>query len=131
MMNTIDFENQFNAPCYAPLPVVMVRGEGVYLYDEQGKRYLDMLSSYSAFTPGFKLIPYGDSEALAAAITKNTAAFLVEPIQGEGGIIVPPTGYLKACEQICRKNNVLLICDEIQTGLGRTGKFLASFHEDV
>lgn len=243
MTNTIDFENQYNAPCYAPLPVVIVRGEGVYVYDETGKRYIDMLSAYSALshghchprlvatmmkqaktlamisravhndqlghflqkacqmtgldqaipmntgaeaietavktvrkwaydikgvpdgqaeiivcngnfhgrtlsiisfsseptyqkgftplTPGFKLIPYGDSSALAAAITKNTAAFLVEPIQGEGGIIVPPAGYLKECEQICRKNNVLLICDEIQTGLGRTGKFLASYHEDV
>jgi len=68
---------------------------------------------------------------LERAITPNTAAFLVEPIQGEGGIIVPPSNYLHTCAKLCKKNNVLLICDEIQTGLGRTGKFLASDHDQI
>jgi ornithine--oxo-acid transaminase len=87
--------------------------------------------NFGPFAPGFRLIDYGDSTALEKAINANTAAFLVEPIQGEGGIVVPPDGYLGACAEICRKNNVLLICDEIQTGLGRTGRFLASNYDDV
>lgn len=239
----IEREHCFGANNYSPLPVVLTRGEGVYVWDDQGKQYLDMMSAYSAvshghchpklvqvlrdqagklnvtsrafytdklglflakacevtgfarglpmnsgaeavetalkaarkwaykvkgvtpdqaeiivcagnfhgrtitivgmssepqyrdgfgpFAPGFKMIPYGDAAALENAITPNTAAFLVEPIQGEAGIVVPPAGYLKACEQICREHNVLLICDEIQTGLGRTGKLLASQHENV
>lgn len=86
---------------------------------------------FGPFPPGLKLIPYGDAAALADAITENTAAFLVEPIQGEGGIVVPPPGYLAECARICRERNVLLLCDEVQTGLGRTGKFLASEHEGV
>ncbi len=86
---------------------------------------------FGPFTPGFKIIPYGDAKALAAAITPNTAAFLVEPIQGEAGIKLPPEGFLKKAEKICRDNNVLLICDEIQSGLGRTGKLFAFQHEDV
>ena len=86
---------------------------------------------FGPFAPGFRQIPYGDADALARAIGPDTAAFLVEPIQGEGGIIVPPAGYLAQCERICRENNVLLICDEIQTGMGRTGKFLACEHENV
>lgn len=86
---------------------------------------------FGPLTPGFKAIPFGDAQALANAITDNTAAFLVEPIQGESGINMPPDGYLAECAQICRDNNVLLLCDEIQTGLGRTGKFLASMHDDV
>lgn len=86
---------------------------------------------FGPFAPGFKTIEYGDAAALSAAITPNTAAFLVEPIQGERGIVVPPQGYLQAIEKICRKNNVLLIFDEIQTGLGRTGRFLAYEHENV
>ena len=81
--------------------------------------------------PGFKSIPFGDAQALGNAITPNTAAFLVEPIQGEGGIVVPPAGYLAACAKICREHRVLLLCDEIQTGMGRTGKFLACEHENV
>jgi len=86
---------------------------------------------FGPFAPGFKRIAYGDAAALEAEITPNTAAFLVEPVQGEAGIIVPPRGYLAACARICRAHNVLLICDEIQTGLGRTGKFLACEHEQV
>jgi len=243
MMNRIDLESRYCAQNYRPLPVVLTRGEGVYVWDETGKRYLDMMSAYSAvshghanprlvrmvqeqvgrlnivsrayytdklgpflkraceltgqdmalpmntgaeavetalktvrkwaytvkgvkqdkaeiiacrgnfhgrtiaivamsdepqyqqdfgpFPPGFKLVDYGDIAALEAAITDNTAAFLVEPIQGEGGIIVPPDGYLKAAEKLCRQRNVLLIADEIQTGLGRTGRLLACEHEDV
>ncbi|MBA3661003.1 MAG: ornithine--oxo-acid transaminase [Gammaproteobacteria bacterium] len=239
----ITCEETYGARNYHPLPVVLVRGEGVYVWDDHGKAYLDMMSAYSAvshghchpklvrvlqeqatrlnivsrafytdqlgpflkracevtgyakalpmntgaeavetalkaarkwaytikkvpenaaeiiscsgnfhgrtisivgmssepqyrsgfgsFPTGFKTIPYGDAKALEAAITPNTAAFLVEPIQGEGGIVIPPAGYLKACEAICRKNNVLMIVDEIQTGLGRTGKLLACDHDGV
>lgn len=243
MLDSINLEHYYGANNYAPLPVVLVRGEGIYLWDDKGNRYLDMMSAYSAlshghahpelvktlieqaktlavvsrafysdklgvflqkaceltgqerglpmnsgaeavetalkaarkwgyqvkkipanqaeiivcegnfhgrtttivgmssepqyregfgpFAPGFKQIPYGDAAALEKAITPNTAAFLVEPIQGEAGIRVPPRGYLKQCADICRKHNALLICDEIQTGLGRTGKLLACEHEDI
>ena len=243
MKRPIDLEAQYCAQNYRPLPVVLTRGEGVYVWDDTGKKYLDMMSAYSAvshghanprlvrlvqeqvatlnivsrafytdklgpflervceltrqdmalpmntgaeavetaikaarkwaytvkgvardkaeiitcngnfhgrtiaiiamsdepqyqqgfgpFPPGFRRVEYGDIRALEAAINENTAAFLVEPIQGEGGIIVPPQGYLKAAEQLCREHNVLLIADEIQTGLGRTGKMLACEHDDV
>src|SRR5512142_3336130 len=77
---------------------------------------------FGPFTPGFPIIPYGDAKALEAAITPNTCAFLVEPIQGESGIVIPPKGFLKTAEDLCRKHNVLLMADEIQSGLGRTGK---------
>jgi ornithine--oxo-acid transaminase len=239
----IDLENVFGAHNYHPLPVVLARGKGAFVWDTAGKRYLDMMSAYSAvshghchprlvkalctqakqlavvsrafhtanlgaflekactltgfeqalpmnsgaeavetalkaarkwayqikkvpsdaaeiiachgnfhgrtiaivgmssepqyragfgpFAPGFKLIPYGDARALEAAITPHTAAFIVEPIQGEGGIIVPPPGYLAECARLCTKHNVLLICDEIQTGLGRTGALLACEHDGV
>jgi len=86
---------------------------------------------FGPFTPGFTIIPYGDIEALKRAITPNTAAFLVEPIQGEAGIIIPEPGFLKAAQQVCKEHNVLLVCDEIQTGFGRTGKLFASDWEDV
>jgi ornithine--oxo-acid transaminase len=86
---------------------------------------------FGPFAPGFKAIPFGDAAALEAAITPDTAAFLVEPIQGEGGIVVPPEGYLVDCARICRDHRVLLICDEIQTGLGRTGYFLGCEHDGV
>jgi ornithine--oxo-acid transaminase len=243
MSSGLDLEDQYCAHNYHPLPVVLSRGEGVYVWDENGKKYLDMMSAYSAvshghsnprivdalvkqartlcivsrafytdklgpflelacdltgqdmalpmnsgaeavetavkaarrwgyevkgieqdkaeiiactgnfhgrtttvisfsdeaeyrknfgpLTPGFKLVEYGNAEALEKMITPNTAAFLVEPIQGEGGIVIPPKGYLKKCEEICKKHNVLLIADEIQCGLGRSGKMLACDHEDV
>jgi len=86
---------------------------------------------FGPFTPGFLAVPYGDADAIGRVITSNTAAVLVEPIQGEGGVIIPPAGYLKKVANLCKKNNVLLIADEIQTGLGRTGKLFASQHEDV
>ncbi len=244
MMHTaLQYEQKFGAHNYAPLPVVLTRGEGVYVWDDKGNRYIDMMSAYSAvshghchpelietltsqahqlavtsrafytdklgpflekacqltgqaralpmntgaeavetalkaarkwaytikkvapnrahiiacennfhgrtitivgmsseaqyrdgfgpFPAGFSLIPYGDAAALRAAITPDTAAFIVEPIQGEGGIIVPPAGWLRECAAICREQNVLLIADEIQTGLGRTGKLLACEHDGV
>lgn len=243
-IDTIErIEYRFGASNYHPLPVVLTRGEGCYVWDTEGRRYLDMMSAYSAvshghanprlvaamtrqasrlsvvsrafytdmlapfleklctacsmdmalpmnsgaeavetsikaarkwayevknvpadqaeiitcrgnfhgrtitavamsseeqyrknfgpFPGGFSLIDYDDIEALENAINDNTAAFIVEPIQGEGGIIVPGDGYLNACAEICRRHNVLLICDEIQTGLGRTGSFLASDHDTV
>jgi ornithine--oxo-acid transaminase len=92
------------------------------------KQYRD---GFGPMTPGFPIVPYGDAAALEAAITPNTAAFLVEPIQGEAGIIIPPAGYLKKAAEICKKHNVLLLVDEIQSGLGRTGKLFASDWEDV
>jgi ornithine--oxo-acid transaminase len=243
MTHAMDLEQRYCAHNYAPLPVVLTRGQGVYLWDELGRRYIDMMSAYSAvshghahprlvqtltqqasqlavvsrafhsdrlgafvhraceltgmdvalpmntgaeavetalkaarkwayevkgvakdraeiivcdnnfhgrtiaivgfsshghyrggfgpFPPGFKSIPFGDSDALEQAITPQTAAFLVEPIQGEGGIVVPPAGYLARCAEICRKHNVLLLADEIQTGLGRTGRLLACDHDGV
>lgn len=86
---------------------------------------------FGPFTPGFKIIPYGDIEALKQAITPNTAAFMLEPIQGEAGILIPQEGFLKQAQELCKANNVLLVCDEIQTGFGRTGKMFASDWEDV
>jgi len=86
---------------------------------------------YAPFTPGFVMIPFGDSKALEEAITPNTVAFLLEPIQGEAGVIVPPAGYLREVRRICTEHNIAMITDEIQTGLGRTGKLLAEEHEGV
>jgi ornithine--oxo-acid transaminase len=243
MSDMIALERLYGATNYDPLPVVLSRGQGVWLWDDQGRQYLDMLSAYSAvsfgyghprllaaltnqaqrlavtsraffsdklppflaklceitgmdralpmstgaegvetaikcarkwayvvkkvpdgeaqiitcagnfhgrtstivgfsseaqyregfgpYSGGFRHVPFGDAAALEAAITPNTAAFLVEPIQGEAGIIVPPEGYLAEALRICRKHNVLLIVDEVQTGLGRTGKVLACHHEGV
>lgn len=88
-------------------------------------------SGFGPFTPGFKIIPFGDAVALEAAITDRTVAFLVEPIQGEAGVIIPPAGYLRQVREICTRRNVILILDEIQTGLGRTGKILAEEHEGI
>ncbi len=245
-MNTqeyIDLEERYGAHNYLPLDVVIERGEGVWVYDVEGRKYLDCLSAYSAlnqghvhpkilaammeqakkvtltsrafrnsqlplfykelselsgyemslpmnsgaeavetalklarkwayevkkiprhkaevitcegnfhgrtittisisseplyrddfgpFTPGFTGVPFGDAEAIERAVNVNTAAVLIEPIQGEGGVIIPPTGYLKKVAEICEKNNILLIADEIQTGLGRTGKLFAAQYENV
>jgi ornithine--oxo-acid transaminase len=93
--------------------------------DEQYRR------GFGPFTPGFKVIPFGDARALREAITPNTCAFLVEPIQGEAGIIIPPEGFLKEAAAICSQNRVLLMTDEIQSGLGRTGRLFAYMHEGV
>ncbi len=238
----IELEDQYGAHNYHPLDIVISRAEGIWVYDVEGRKYLDFLSAYSAvnqghchprilealiqqarkvtltsrafrndqlglfckelaelcememvlpmnsgaeavetaikaarkwgytkkevpdgraeiivcannfhgrtttivgfsteeqyrrgfgpFTPGFVVIPYGDIAALEKAITPNTVAFLVEPIQGEGGIIVPPPGYLRQAREICSRNQILFILDEIQTGLGRTGKLFAYQHEE-
>ncbi len=93
--------------------------------DEQYK------DGFGPFTPGFKVIPFGDAKALEKAFTKNTVAFLTEPIQGESGIVVPKAGFLKKARQLCTKHNALLICDEIQSGLGRTGKMFAYEWEGI
>ena len=239
----IELENQYGAHNYRPLDVVIDRAEGVWVYDVEGKRYLDCLAAYSAvnqghchpkilrtleeqarrvtltsrafrnsqlpllckdlheltgfdmvlpmnsgteavesaikvarkwgykvksipqdkaeivvcannfhgrtvtivgfstdehyrdgfgpFAPGFKVIPYGDAEALRDAISSNTCAFLVEPIQGEAGILIPPAGFLREAAEICRRNRVLLMADEIQSGLGRTGRLFAYMHEGI
>jgi len=86
---------------------------------------------FGPFTPGFTIIPFGDADALRKAITPNTVGFMVEPIQGEAGVMIPPAGYLKSVREICSQNNVVMILDEIQTGLGRTGKLLAEEHDGV
>ncbi|MET4257662.1 ornithine--oxo-acid transaminase [Bradyrhizobium sp. S3.12.5] len=86
---------------------------------------------FGPFAPGFRIIPFGDAAALEAAITPNTVAFLVEPIQGEAGVIIPPAGYFTGVRELCTANNVMLVLDEIQTGLGRTGKLLAEQHEGI
>ncbi|WP_027571191.1 ornithine--oxo-acid transaminase [Bradyrhizobium sp. WSM1743] len=86
---------------------------------------------FGPFAPGFKIIPFGDAAALEEAITPNTVAFLVEPIQGEAGVVIPPAGYFAKVRQLCTANNMMLVLDEIQTGLGRTGKLLAEQHEGI
>jgi ornithine--oxo-acid transaminase len=86
---------------------------------------------FGPLTPGFRIIPYGDIEALRGAITPNTCAFLLEPIQGEAGIVIPPDGFLREAAEVCRENKVLLMADEIQSGLGRTGKLFAYMHEGI
>jgi len=86
---------------------------------------------FGPFPPGFKAVPFADANALRAAITPSTIGFLVEPVQGEAGIIVPPAGYLREVADLCKENNVLLICDEIQSGLGRTGRLFAFEHDDI
>jgi len=88
-------------------------------------------NGFGPFTPGFRMIPFGDAQALREAITPNICAFLVEPIQGEAGIIIPPEGFLREAAEICRQNRVLLMVDEIQSGLGRTGKLFAYMHEGI
>ena len=88
-------------------------------------------NGFGPFTPGFKIVPFGDVEALKKAITPNTVGFLVEPIQGEGGVVIPPAGYLKQARELCDRHNIVLMLDEIQTGLGRTGKLLAGEHEGI
>jgi ornithine--oxo-acid transaminase len=124
----------------------------VWVWDTQGNRYLDCLSAYSAvnqgqiigfstdvaarahfgpFAPGFRIIPFGDAKALEEAITPNTVAFLVEPIQGEAGVIIPPPGYFTRVRELCTAHDVMLVLDEIQTGLGRTGKLLAEQHDGI
>ena len=87
--------------------------------------------AFGPYTPGFKIAKYGDIASLEALVNKNTAAVMIEPIQGEAGVIIPPEGYLKDVATFCKENNILLIADEIQTGLGRTGKLFACDHEDV
>lgn len=91
----------------------------------------DARGGFGPFVPGFRIIPFGDAAALEAAITPNTVAFLVEPIQGEAGVIIPQEGYFSAVREICTRHRVQLILDEIQTGLGRTGKMLAEEHEGI
>lgn len=86
---------------------------------------------FGPFAPGFRIVPFGDAAALEEAITPNTVAFLVEPIQGEAGVVIPPAGYFTKVRQLCTANNVMLVLDEIQTGLGRTGKLLAEQHEGI
>ncbi|ACE93062.1 ornithine--oxo-acid transaminase [Rhizobium phaseoli] len=91
----------------------------------------DARTGFGPYTPGFRIIPFGDAEAFAAAINVNTVAALIEPIQGEAGVIIPPAGYFTRIRELCTTNNVTLILDEIQTGLGRTGKLLAEEHEGI
>ncbi|XAZ23181.1 ornithine--oxo-acid transaminase [Sinorhizobium sp. B11] len=91
----------------------------------------DARTGFGPYTPGFRVVPFGDAEAFEAAINANTVAALIEPIQGEAGVIIPPAGYFTRVRELCTANNVTLILDEIQTGLGRTGKLLAEEHEGI
>src|SRR5690606_5261994 len=91
----------------------------------------DARGGFGPFAPGFRVVPFGDAAAFEAAITPNTVGFLVEPIQGEAGVIIPPPGYFKRVRELCTRPNITLILDEIQTGLGRTGKLLAEEHEGI
>lgn len=91
----------------------------------------DAREGFGPFTPGFRIVPFGDAEAFEAAINENTVGALIEPIQGEAGVIIPPAGYLRRVRELCTEKNVTLILDEIQTGLGRTGKLLAEEHEGI
>ena len=91
----------------------------------------DARADYGPFTPGFRSVPFGQIDAMTEAIDKHTAAVLIEPIQGEAGVIIPPDGYLAAVRELCSRHNVLFIADEIQSGLGRTGKTFACEHEQV
>lgn len=91
----------------------------------------DARRGFSPFTPGFTVVPYGDAAALEAAITEDTVAYIVEPIQGEAGIIIPPEGYLAAVREICTRKGILMIADEVQTGFARTGDMFACMHENV
>ncbi len=91
----------------------------------------NLREGFEPMVPGFKYVPYGDIAAVKEAVTENTAAVLVEPIQGEGGVIVPPAGYLKAIRELCTEKNILLILDEVQTGNGRTGQYFAYKHDDI
>lgn len=91
----------------------------------------DARGGFGPFTPGFRTVPFGDAAALEAALTPNTVAVLLEPIQGEAGVVIPPAGYLRRVRDLCTERNVVMILDEIQTGLGRTGKLLAEEHEGV
>jgi ornithine--oxo-acid transaminase len=91
----------------------------------------DARGGFGPFAPGFRIVPFGDFDALAAAVNENTVAFLVEPIQGEAGVIMPPPGYFRKVRALCSERNITLILDEIQTGLGRTGKLLAEEHEGI
>src|SRR5690606_21364584 len=91
----------------------------------------DARADYGPYTPGFRIVPYGDTEAMRAAIDATTVAVLIEPIQGEAGVLVPPPGYLPAVRELCTRANVLLVADEIQSGLGRTGDTFACDHEGV
>jgi ornithine--oxo-acid transaminase len=93
--------------------------------DETARRH------YGPFTPGFEVVPYGDAAAIEAAIDETTVAVLLEPIQGEGGVIIPPDGFLREVREVCSRNNVLMVADEIQSGLARTGRTFACDHEDV
>ena len=91
----------------------------------------DARTGFGPFAPGFRTVPYGDLDAFRAAINENTVAFLIEPIQGEAGVIIPPAGYMPSVRQLCTEHGITLILDEIQTGLGRTGKLLAEEHEGI
>ncbi|MEJ2478229.1 MAG: aminotransferase class III-fold pyridoxal phosphate-dependent enzyme [Desulfobacterales bacterium] len=121
----IQLEETFGAHNYNPLDVVLSRGRGIWVWDVEENKYMDCLSAYSAVNQGHC------HPKIMAAITPHTVGVLLEPIQGEAGVIIPPSGYLKDVKAICEKNDIVLILDEIQTGLGRTGKLLAEEHEGI
>ncbi|OPX24365.1 MAG: hypothetical protein B1H05_05195 [Candidatus Cloacimonas sp. 4484_140] len=172
----MELEETYGAHNYHPLPVVIAKGEGPFVWDPEGNKYYDFLSAYSAVNQGhchskiidalinqaeiltltsraffnnklgeyekfiteyfgFEMVlPYNDTEALEKVLHEQgdeVCAFIVEPIQGEAGVFVPAEGYVKKCYDICKKYNVLFIADEVQTGIGRTGRLLACDYEDV
>src|SRR5947208_1582189 len=125
----IELTETYAAHNYHPLHVVLASGEGAWVTDVDGKRYLDCLAGYSALNFGHG--PYGDIDALRAAIVDTTVAVLLEPVQGEAGVVIPPEGYLQGVRTLCREQQVLMVADEIQSGLARTGRTFACDHEDV
>src|SRR3989442_1634996 len=125
---------------YRTQPIALMRGEGSWVYDADGKRYLDSIGAtgqhkyqqgFGPLPEGFRFLDFGEAQQLASAISDKTCAVLLEPVQGEAGVMVPPRGYLARVRELCTKHGALMLLDEVQTGMGRTGAFFAHQHERI